>query len=63
MADFKENHRYSSLVLKSLQKKIHETRKLESIHEKYFAERKNEDRKPDKNSNLRTPEFMPRNLD
>jgi hypothetical protein len=30
----------SSLVLKILQKKIHETRKLESTHEKHFVEQK-----------------------
>ncbi len=34
-------------------KKIRETRKLESIHEKHFVEWKNEDRKPHKNSSLR----------
>jgi hypothetical protein len=44
-------------------KKIPETRKLENIHEKHFVERKNEVRKPDKNSSLRRLEFMPRNLD
>jgi hypothetical protein len=33
LADFKENHMYSSLVLKILTKKIRETRKLASIHE------------------------------
>jgi hypothetical protein len=32
---------------KILREKICETRKLESIHEKYFVERNNEDRKPD----------------
>jgi hypothetical protein len=40
---------YSSLVLIIL-KKIREKRKLESIHDKHFAERKNEGRKPNKNS-------------
>ncbi len=45
-------------------KKIRETRKLESIHEKHFVERKNEGRKPDiENSSLKRLEFMPRNLD
>ncbi len=38
---------YFSLVLKII-KKIHETRKLESTHEKHFMQRKNEGRKPDK---------------
>jgi hypothetical protein len=33
LADIKENHTYSSLVFKNPFKKIHETRKLESIHE------------------------------
>jgi hypothetical protein len=36
-------------------KKIHETRKLESIHEKKFSERKSEEIKPDKNSSRRRP--------
>jgi hypothetical protein len=44
-------------------KKILETRELESIHEKHFAERKNEGRKPDKDSRLRRPKLMPRNVD
>ncbi len=43
-------------------KKIRETRKLESIHEKHFVEWKNEDRKPHKSSSLRRLEFMPRNF-
>jgi hypothetical protein len=43
--------------------KIREIRKLESIHEQHFVERKNESRKPDKNSSLRRLDFMPRNLD
>jgi hypothetical protein len=37
LVDFKENH---------------ETRKLESIHKCHLLERKNEGRKPDKNSSL-----------
>ncbi len=37
-----------------------ETKKLECIHEKYCVERKNEGRKPDKNSSLRRLEFKPR---
>jgi hypothetical protein len=41
--------------------KIRKTRKLESIHEHHFVERKNEGRNPD--SNWRKFEFMPRNLD
>jgi hypothetical protein len=49
---------YSSLVLKLLTKKIRETRKLEYFHEKHFVKRKNEDRKPDKNSSLRRLELM-----
>jgi hypothetical protein len=53
---------YSTLVLMILTK-IRETRKLKSVHEKYFVERKNEGRKLDKNSNLRRLELMPRNLD
>ncbi len=55
---FKKAIVYSSLirVLKILTKKIRETRKLESIHEQHFVERKNEDRKPDKNSKLKTIE-------
>jgi hypothetical protein len=36
--------------------------KLKSIHEQHFVERKTEGRKPDKNSSLRSLEFMPRNL-
>ncbi len=48
---------------KNLYKKIRETRKLKSFHEKRFVERKNEGRKLDKNSNLRRLEFMPTNLD
>jgi hypothetical protein len=44
-------------------KKIRKTRKLESIHKYHFVERKNEGRKPDKNSSLRRLEFLPRNLD
>jgi hypothetical protein len=46
----------------STYKKIRETGKLKSIHKKHFVERKNEGRKPDKNSSLRRLEFMPRNL-
>jgi hypothetical protein len=53
---------YSSLVLK-IRKKIRETKKLESIHEYHFVERKNESRKPGKNLSLRRLEFMPRNLE
>jgi hypothetical protein len=47
-----ENH---NLIwfLKNTYKKIRETRKLESIHEKLFVERKIKGRKPDKNSSLR----------
>jgi hypothetical protein len=41
-------------------KKIRETRKLGSIQEYHFVERKNGGIKPDKNSSLRRPEFMPR---
>jgi hypothetical protein len=44
-------------------KKIRETRKPKSIHEKHFVERKNEGRKPDKDSSLRRLEFKPTNLD
>jgi hypothetical protein len=44
---------YSTLVLKNIQK-IRETRKLESIHEKHFVERKNEGRKPDKTQSENT---------
>ena len=40
-------------------KKIPETRKLESFHERHFVERKNKGRKPDENSSLRRLEFMP----
>jgi hypothetical protein len=44
-------------------KNIRETRKkIESIHEWHFVERKKEGRKPDKNSSLRRRKFMPRNL-
>jgi hypothetical protein len=52
---------YSALVKNSIQK-IRETRKLESIHEWRFVEQINEGRKPEKNSSLRSLEFMPRNL-
>jgi hypothetical protein len=53
---------YTSLYsLKNPYKKICETRKLESIRKMHFVERKNEGRKPDKNS--RRLEFLPRNLD
>jgi hypothetical protein len=37
-------------------------RKLESIHEYHSVERKNEGRKPDRNSSLRRLEIKPRNL-
>ncbi len=40
--------------------RIRETKKLESIHEYHFVERKNEGRKRDKNSSLRRLEFVPR---
>jgi hypothetical protein len=53
VADFTENH--SGL---KIEKKNHKTRKLESIHEQHFVEWKNEDRKPDKKSSLRSLEFM-----
>ncbi len=46
--------------LKSMQK-IRGRRNLEPIHEKHVVERKNEGRKPDKNS--RRFEFMLKNLD
>ena len=52
---------YSSLKfsgIKMSSQKFHETRKLESFYEHLFVERKNEGRKPDKNSNLRRLEFM-----
>ncbi len=49
--------------LKNLYKKICETRKLKSIHEKHFVEQKNEGRKSDKNSSLRRLKSAPRNLD
>ncbi len=51
------------LWFKNPYKKICETRKLKSIHEKYFVQRENDGRKPDKNCNLRRLEFMPRKLD
>jgi hypothetical protein len=41
LPDFKDNH--SLLCFKNSFKKIRETRKLESIQEKHFVERKNED--------------------
>jgi hypothetical protein len=44
-------------------KKIRETRKLETIHDYYFVEWKNEDRKTRQNLSLRKLKFMPRNLD
>ncbi len=44
-------------------KTIRETRELESINALLFVEWKNEGRKPDKNSSLRSLEFMPKNLD
>jgi hypothetical protein len=53
----------SLLFFKDSYRKIHETTKFESIHELHFAERKNEGRKPDKNSSLRRVELLPRNLD
>ncbi len=49
----------STLVLKILTKKICETRKLESFREWHLVKRKNEGRKPDKNSSLRRLEFVP----
>ncbi len=58
---FKESH--TLLWFKNIYKKTHETRKLESAHEKHFIEGKNEGRKPDKRSSLIRFEFMPRNLD
>jgi hypothetical protein len=48
---------------KNAYKNICKTRKTESMHEKHFVERKNEGRKPDKNSSPGRLEFMPRNLD
>jgi ribosomal protein S21 len=59
-ADFKRKS-YSTLVLK-IHKKIRKTRKFASIREKHLLERKNEGRKPDKNSSLRRLEFRLRNL-
>jgi hypothetical protein len=61
LADFKETHNFFGFQI--LTKEIHETRKLESIHEQYIVEQKNEGKKPDKNSILRKLEFTPRNLD
>jgi hypothetical protein len=46
-----------------IHKKSPETEKLESIRELHFVERKNEGRKPDKNSSLIKLVFMSRNLD
>jgi hypothetical protein len=60
LADFKKNHTLL-WCWKSLQKKIRKTRKLESIHENYFVERKilveNQTKLESKK------EFMPKNLD
>jgi hypothetical protein len=56
-----ERKPYFSLVSKVLTKKIHLTRKLESIYE--VLELKDEGRKPDKNSSLRRLEFLPRNIE
>ncbi len=42
--------------------KICETRKLESLNEYHFVERKNVGGKPNKNLSLRRLKFMPRNL-
>jgi hypothetical protein len=58
-AVFKGSHAYSCLVLKILTKK---SAKQGSFHEKHFVERKNEDRKPDKNSSLGRLKFVPRNI-
>jgi hypothetical protein len=55
LADFTENH---TLLGFYLNKKIPDTRKLESFYETHFVERKNEARKPDENSSLRRLEFM-----
>ncbi len=58
MADFKENHTlcgFNNIPYK----KIRQTRKLESDHEEHFVERKNEDRKPDKNSSLPDSSLRP----
>jgi hypothetical protein len=44
-------------------RRLHVTRELESIHEKHFVEKKNEDRTQDKNWSLRILKFMFRNLD
>ncbi len=44
-------------------KKISETRKLESVHEKHFVERKNEGRKTRQKLSVRRLKFMPRNVD
>jgi hypothetical protein len=60
LADFKE--RKTILYYGLNNKKIRETRKLESFHEWHFVERKNEGRIPDKNSSQRRLKFMPRNL-
>jgi hypothetical protein len=51
---------YSTLVLNIHTKKSTKQKELESLHEKHFVERKNEGRKPDKNSSLRRLEFVPR---
>ncbi len=58
---FKENH--TPLMVLLILTKIRQTRKLESIHEYHFVERKNKGRKLDNNSSLRRLEIMPRNLD
>ncbi len=57
LADFSESRLFSGFKIPY--KNIHETRKLESIHEQHLVEMKKEGRKPDKNSSLRRLEFKP----
>ncbi len=60
LAGFKR--KTDSILFNKYIQKIRETIKLEFIREKHFVERKNEGRKPDKDSSLRRLKFMPENL-
>ncbi len=60
---FQENQAIIWFYKKNTYKGIRETRKLEAIYGYHFVERKNECRKPDKNSSLRGLKFMLRNID
>jgi hypothetical protein len=61
LADLKKIIFFSGF--KNPYKKIRETRKLKSFHEKHFVGQKIKGGKPNKNFRLKRLNFMPRNLD